>query len=86
MATKTLNGRVISKHDIEENWWLAENFTPQAGEIIVYDPDEFYNYSRLKIGDGIQNVNDLPFLIQELSDEEIGEIFGESINPNPNPT
>lgn len=83
MATKTLNGRVISKHDIEENWWLAENFTPQMGEIIVYDPDENYNYSRIKIGDGVQNVNDLPFLIQELSDEEIAEIFGESINPNP---
>lgn len=86
MATKTLNGRVISKHDIEENWWLAENFIPQAGEIIIYDPDEYYNYSRLKIGDGIQNVNDLPFLIQEFSDEEIGEIFGESINPGPDPT
>lgn len=81
MATKTLNGRVISKHDIEDNWWLAENFTPQAGEIIVYDPDENYSYSRLKIGDGIQNVNDLPFLIQELTSEEIEKIFDESTVP-----
>ena len=81
MATKTLNGRVISKHDIEENWWLAENFTPQAGEIIVYDPDENYYYSRIKIGDGVQNVNDLPFLIQELTFEEIDEIFDEGMIP-----
>ena len=81
MATKTLNGRVISKHDIEENWWLAENFIPQAGEIIIYDPDENYYYSRLKIGDGVQNVNDLPFLIQELTVEEIEEIFDEGMVP-----
>lgn len=81
MATKTLNGRVISKHDIEGNWWLAENFTPQAGEIIVYDPDENYYYSRIKIGDGVQNVNDLPFLIQELTSEEIEEIFDEGMVP-----
>ena len=81
MATKTLNGRVISKHDIEENWWLAKNFIPQAGEIIIYDPDENYYYSRLKIGDGVQNVNDLPFLIQELTVEEIDEIFDEGMVP-----
>lgn len=81
MATKTLNGRVISKHDIEGNWQLAENFTPQAGEIIVYDPDENYYYSRIKIGNGTQNVNDLPFLIQELTFEEINEIFDEGMIP-----
>ena len=31
--------------------------------MIVYDPDENYNYSRVKIGDGISTANELPFII-----------------------
>jgi hypothetical protein len=44
------------------NWNKALNFIPKAGEIIIYDPDENYNYSRFKIGDGIRTVNNLEFL------------------------
>ena len=58
---KNMNTRIQHKHDIEANWLKATNFTPLAGEIIVYDIDENYNYSRLKIGDGITKVNNLPF-------------------------
>ena len=58
---KNINSRIIHKHDIEANWQLAVNFIPKQGEIIVYDVDENYSYSRFKIGDGILNVNDLPF-------------------------
>ena len=61
MATKTLNSRIILKHDTEENWLKAENFIPKQGEIIVYDIDDGYNYERFKIGDGVTNVNVLPF-------------------------
>ena len=59
--SKTINARIINKHDIEANWKKATNFSPMAGEIIVYDIDENYNYERIKIGDGTTNVNDLPF-------------------------
>lgn len=31
------------------------------GELIVYDIDDTHPYERIKIGDGVQNVNDLPF-------------------------
>lgn len=55
------NKRVIHKHDIEANWNKAKNFIPKKGEIIVYDADEFINYQRLKIGDGITIISDLPF-------------------------
>lgn len=58
---KRLNGRIVNKHDIEANWLKATNFTPMLGELIVYDVDEVYPYERFKIGDGITNVNDLPF-------------------------
>ena len=61
MAEKTILGRIIQKHDIEANWNLATGFIPKQGEIIVYDIDENYTYERFKIGDGVTNVNDLPF-------------------------
>ena len=62
MADKVLNSRIQQKHDIEVNWLKATNFVPKVGEIIVYDPDENYNYSRIKTGDGISNINNLPFI------------------------
>lgn len=62
MAEKNLKARIVHKHDIEANWLLATGFTPKQGELIVYDIDENYNYERIKIGDGIQNVNALPFV------------------------
>ena len=55
--------RMQQKHDIEVNWLKAINFIPMAAEIIVYDPDEVYNYARFKCGDGVTYVNDLPFII-----------------------
>lgn len=62
MSEKTLNNiRIVHKHDIEENWLKATNFIPKQGELIIYDVDDKYNYERMKIGDGITLVNDLPF-------------------------
>lgn len=62
MSEKTLNNiRIVNKHDTEANWLKATNFTPKQGELIVYDVDSNYSYERIKIGDGVQNVNDLPF-------------------------
>jgi len=51
----------------------AVNFTPLKGEIIIYSKDENYDYDRIKIGDGISNVNSLPFITTYL-DEKIGDI------------
>lgn len=67
MATeKTLKTRVVLKHDTEENWETAGNaanpFIPKKGEVIIYDPDGTHTYSRQKVGDGIKNINELPFL------------------------
>ncbi len=67
MATeKTLKTRVVLKHDTEANWITAGNaanpFIPKKGEVIIYDPDGTHTYSRQKVGDGIKNINELPFL------------------------
>lgn len=62
MSEKKIYGRLVQKHDIQSNWEKATNFIPMAGEIIIYDKDENHSYERLKIGDGIQNVDNLPFV------------------------
>lgn len=63
MAEKTFSSRIVHKHDTEENWLKATSFTPKQGEIIIYDVDASYSYERIKIGDGVKNVNDLPFTV-----------------------
>ena len=73
---KNINARIIFKHDIEANWKLATNFTPKAGELILYDPSPNdtnypYDYTRIKLGDGLKKVNDLPFLFDKLHDLEV---------------
>lgn len=75
MAEKNLNNiRIVNKHDTEENWLKATGFTPKQGELIVYDIDENYNYERIKIGDGIQNVNDLHFVDDALRADLVARI------------
>ena len=61
MAEKEFNTRIVHKHDIQANWEKAVGFIPKQGELIVYDVDENYDYQRIKIGDGVKNVNVLPF-------------------------
>lgn len=81
MAEKNIKSRIIHKHDTAENWAKATSFIPKQGEIIVYDIDANYNYERLKIGDGVQNVNALPFYAnswEDLSDKPFGEVEGKA--------
>lgn len=75
MAEKTINNlRIINKHDTEENWLKATGFTPKQGELIVYDVDANYDYERIKIGDGVQNVNSLPFADDAVRSSLMSEI------------
>lgn len=86
---KTMKARVQHKHDIEANWLKATNFTPLDSEIIVYDPDENYDYPRIKIGDGKTNINTLPFVTKDyakISDiptkpEDIGALPDSTVIP-----
>lgn len=59
---KRLNARYQQKIDTEENWNKATNFIPLKGEVIIYaDPDNQNYIPRIKIGDGITTVSQLPF-------------------------
>lgn len=62
MNEKRINARFTPKGDIEANWKKATGFVPLDKEVIIYKPDEDHSYSRMKIGDGITEINDLPFL------------------------
>ena len=79
MSEKRINSRLINKHDTEAHWILAENFTPMAGEIIIYDRDENYNYERFKIGDGETLVNNLPFVDETMVIVSTRVTHGESL-------
>ena len=76
MSEKNVNARIIHKHDLEVNWLKATNFIPKQGELIIYDIEidangntlelptgrtEPYAYTRFKIGNGVANINYLPF-------------------------
>ena len=60
--TKTIDTRIQLKHDTETNWNKAINFIPKNGEAIIYAADNVNKFPRLKIGDGITKVADLPFV------------------------
>ena len=62
MKEKILKTRLRQKIDTEAHWNLAETFTPLKGEFIIYDIDDNHTATRLKIGNGIQTVTQLPFM------------------------
>jgi len=67
-SSKTLKTRIQLKSDTEANWDKAgpkdgsRGFVPLLGELIVYNADATHPFSRLKVGDGITNVVNLPFI------------------------
>jgi hypothetical protein len=48
-----------------ENWKKAVNFIPKKNQIIIYEGikqgDQYTTPPKIKIGDGINTVSDLPF-------------------------
>lgn len=71
MAEKTLNTRFQMKTDTEANWNKATNFIPKNGEIIIYATDATHSYQRVKVGDGIKKVNELPFINDIITESTI---------------
>ena len=62
MANNTIKTRIQLKNDTEVNWDKAINFVPLQGEIIIYSADESHPFSRIKIGNGLSTVSNLPFI------------------------
>lgn len=78
MAEKRLYGRAVQKHDTQSNWDQTTNFVPMAGELIIYDIDENYNYERFKIGDGKTDVKSLPFA----DANKVDKVSGKGLSTN----
>lgn len=57
MPNKTFHTRYQIKRDSSTNWEKAVNFIPLSGEQIYYT-----DLNKIKVGNGITNVNSLPFL------------------------
>lgn len=74
MATQTFKGRSQQKRATEADWLKATSFAPLAGELIIYEPDETHAYPRVKVGDGVTLVNDLPFI----GGDHVREILSET--------
>ena len=89
MSTSNLNkidARMQQKHDIAANWKNSD-FVPEAGEYIIYDPDKYTSFPRMKIGDGRNKVPNLPFVseIYVQTEEPLGAEDGAIwINPEEN--
>lgn len=76
MDIKTLNNvRFTPKGDTEANWNKAVGFIPLDREVIIYKPDENHPDPRIKIGDGVTVVQNLPFFGTDR--QTIQEIVGE---------
>ena len=90
MATTEFKTRIIHKNDIEENWNRATTFIPMKGEIIVYNVDENYDYERIKVGDGLTTVINLPFYLMSEIDtimeklEALENMLDVDVDPNLN--
>lgn len=80
MATVTTKkARIVNKYDTLENWNKAVNFKPLPGEIIIYAADEEHECSRIKVGDGVNGVNDLEFVNDYITNSKVDEICGGAI-------
>lgn len=58
-----MKARVSQLHKTEAEWLKYSDWIPEAGELVVYDPDENFKYSRVKVGDGKNKLSVLSFSI-----------------------
>lgn len=61
-----MKARISQLHNTEAGWEKFLTWVPDAGELVVYDPDEKISYSRLKIGDGKRTLQELDFFLEEV--------------------
>lgn len=71
MAEKIFQTRIQLKHDTETNWNKAINFKPKDGEVVIYDVDDTHTLPRLKIGDNVTTVKNLPFVGTMTAEEKL---------------
>ena len=58
----------------EHEWQKYYQLVPEAGELIIYDPDEKYSYARIKVGDGTHTLKELNFFIDTTIAETLKQV------------
>lgn len=77
------NLKSVPFHATAAEWELAplNAYVPKQGEMVVYDKDDENAVERLKIGDGVSTVSNLPFAVPEyevITPEMIVEMIGQT--------
>ena len=81
MANTTVKTRIQLKSDTETNWDKAIHFIPLKGEVIIYSPDDTHPFSRIKVGDGVTSVINLPFIdATTINGVDINNIVAKKLN------
>ena len=75
---RQINARIITRHDKEANWNKVVNFVPKLGEIIIYEAELEHITPRIKIGDGVNTVRQLPFI----TDPYVTAVAGKKLSTN----
>ena len=75
LNAKKYNLKSIPFHATETEWSTEHlNYIPKQGEIVVYDKDDTYNYERIKVGDGLTSIVNLPFYLASEIDYVLGKL------------
>ena len=59
-----MKARISLLHKTASEWAKLSEWKHEAGELIVYDPDNIHKYTRIKIGDGRRSLKDLDFCLE----------------------
>ena len=59
-----MKARISQLHMTEANWLSRPQWIPEAGELVIYDPDDTHSYARIKVGDGVHTLQELDFFIE----------------------
>ena len=70
---KTIKARIQHLYKTEAEWKAFEEENPDfvlnAGELIVYEPDQNHEIPRVKFGNGVNKLSTLPFIGDEIKIE-----------------
>lgn len=75
MADKILNNiRIQNKYKTSAQWDQFPDFVPLAGEIVIYN-----DLNKMKIGDGVTTIANLPFTNENAYTEEEIDILWDEV-------
>lgn len=76
-----MKARISQLHMTEADWFRYSQMVPEAGELIIYDPDATHPYARIKVGDGKRSLGELDFFIDSAITEVLKQIrFEDSVD------